>query len=361
MPAPRIRGDHDALSKIAQNFARESANTQRSLRKMKQSMDTLQGGDWIGKGATAFYKEMESDVLPAVQRLQSALERSDQVTRQISSILQEAEEEAARILGAILAGAAAVGAGGLAAAAAEALEGFTGGSPHVVLDPASLFTDGYMRGLIGSQFPGAGEALGNAMNDLFSDLTRPADEVEGILVVIADLRGRPLEDIKAEYGKFQEVMEERDAAGADPVPGLSGAHPSFMGSNTQMRYGSVVGDAFGIDPVFGAMLNPTGGLVGPGNWAIAGDDTPVGYHGVVHDAAGYLQTYHGVGPGYDYLGVDPIPTSNPLSGQVAGVAYWTATTEVIEPLRQAGRNAMDNLQRAADVGSWVFEQAAGVF
>lgn len=361
MPAPRIRADHDALGKIAQGFANQAANTQRSLRKIKQSMDTLQGGDWIGKGANAFYKEMEGDVLPAVQRLQTSLNRASQTTRQISAVLKEAEDEAARILGALVAGAAAAGAGGLAGAIGEALGGLFGGNPFLVMDPAGLFTDGTMRGLIGSRFEGCGFELGNAMDDLFSDLTRPADEVEGILVVIADLRGRPLEEIKGEYGKFQDLMAERDSAGAEPLGGLSGAHPSFMGSNTQMRYGSVVGDAFGIDPVFGAMLNPTGGLVGPGNWAIAGDDTPVGYHGVVHDAAGYLHTYHGVGPGYDYLGVDPIPTGNPLSGQVGGIAYWTATTEVIEPLRQAGRNAMGNFQRAVDVGGWMFEQAAGVF
>lgn len=359
MTAPKIRADHDALAKIAQGFAREATNTQRSLRKMKQSMDTLQGGDWIGKGANAFYKEMEGEVLPAVQRLQSALDQANQLTRQISSIMQEAEDDAARILGAIL--AAAAGVAGVGAAAGAVAADLIGGSRLLVMDAAGLFTDSYMRGLIGSRFQGAGSALGAAMNDLFSDLTRPADEVEGTLLVIAQLRGRPLDEIKSEYGKFQEIMAERDASGAEPVPGLSGAHPSFMGSNTQMRYGSVVGDAFGIDPVFGSMLNPTGGLVGPGNWAIAGDDTPVGYHGIIHDAAGYLNTYHGVGPGYDYLGVDPIPTTNPLSGQVAGVAYWTATTELVEPLRQAGRAAMDNFHDAVDVGSWVFEQAASVF
>lgn len=361
MTAPKIRADHDSLAKIAQSFAREASNTQKSLRRIKQAMDTLQGGDWIGRGATAFYREMDGEVLPAVQRLHTALNQANRVTRQIAKILQEAEDEAARILGAILGGAAVAGAGGLAAAVGAAIGDMIGGNRFLVMDPAGLFTDGYMRGLIGMRITGAGSALGAAMNDLFSDLTRPADEVEGILVVIADLRGRPLDEVKSEYGKFQELMEERDAAGADPVPGLGGAHPSFMGSNTQMRYGSVVGDAFGIDPVFGSMLNPTGGLVGPGNWAIAGDDTPVGYHGIIHDAAGYLNTYHDVGPGYDYLGVDPIPTTNPLSGQVAGIAYWTATTEVIEPLRQAGRNVMDNLQRATDVGSWVFEQAGGIF
>ncbi len=359
MAAPRIRGDHDGLAKIAQGFARQAANTERSLRKIKQSMDTLQGGDWIGRGASAFYKEMENDVLPAVQRLHSALNQADQVTRQIRNILQEAEDEAARILG-VIAGVAA-GVGGIGAAVGAVVGEMLGSGGFLVRDAAGLFTDSYMRGIIGLRIQGAGSALGNAMDDLFSDLTRPADQVEGTLLVIADLRGRPLDDIKSEYGKMQELMQERDAAEAEPVPGLGGGHPSFMGSNTQMRYGSIIGDAFGIDPVFGAMLNPTGGLVGPGNWAIAGDDTPVGYHGIVHDAAGYLNTYHGVGPGYDYLGVDPIPTTNPLSGQVAGIGYWTATTELIEPLRQASRNAMDNFQRAVDVGSRVFEQATGVF
>ncbi len=61
-----------------------------------------------------------------------------------------------------------------------------------------------------------------------------------------------------------------------------------MGSTSQLRYGKVVGDVFGVDPMFGAMLNPTGGLVGPDNKALDGDSTALGYHGVVHDAAGYL-------------------------------------------------------------------------
>ena len=360
MPAPRVRGDYDVLSRIATIFQQQAGETKRTLGRITRVTNTLQGGHWIGKGATAFYREMEGEVIPSLERLQAAQEAGNQTTRQIIKILQQAEDDAARILGAIAA-AALMGAAGAGAALGEALGGVAGRTARdlLAMDPDQLFSHDYMRDLIGSQFTGAGRDLGNLMDDL---LTAPDDaSADQILVIIARLRDRPVEELREEYGRFKDLAAERDAAQADPVPGLSGAHPSFNGSNTQMRYGSVVGDAFGIDPVFGAMLNPTGGLVGPGNWAIAGDDTAVGYHGVVHDAAGYLQTYHGVGPGYDYLGVDPIPTTNPLSGQVAGIAYWKASTELIEPARAVGGEFVGVFNDAVDIGSWVFDQAASVF
>ncbi len=97
-----------------------------------------------------------------------------------------------------------------------------------------------------------------------------------------------------------------------------------MGSTPQMRYGKVVGDAFGVDPVFGALLNPTGGLVGYGNIAYQpANDSAVGYHGVFHDAAGYLNSFHNAGPGYNYLGQEDGDTSSPLTGQTSGLRYWS--------------------------------------
>jgi hypothetical protein len=99
-----------------------------------------------------------------------------------------------------------------------------------------------------------------------------------------------------------------------------------MSSNPQLVYGKVIGDTFGIDPLFGALLNPTGGLVGPGNMALQmDDDDPTGYHGIVHDAAGYLFNFHNQGPGYDYLGREAAKghkTSDPLTGQQSGLRYW---------------------------------------
>lgn len=104
MPAPKVRADHDDLARIASMFGRQSQNSQRALQRIMRAMDTLQGGDWIGKGAQAFYKEMDQDVLPALKRLVEALSLAQRTTRQISQIMQQAEEEAARLLRVILSG-----------------------------------------------------------------------------------------------------------------------------------------------------------------------------------------------------------------------------------------------------------------
>ncbi|MFZ2488788.1 MAG: hypothetical protein WAZ19_11755, partial [Anaerolineae bacterium] len=47
-------------------------------------------------GAAAFFGEMSSEVLPALSRLGAALQQAQQVTRQISSVLRAAEEEASQ-------------------------------------------------------------------------------------------------------------------------------------------------------------------------------------------------------------------------------------------------------------------------
>ncbi|MEL7473597.1 MAG: hypothetical protein AAGK04_09795, partial [Planctomycetota bacterium] len=123
-----------------------------------------------------------------------------------------------------------------------------------------------------------------------------------------------------------------------------------------LRYGKVVGEAFGIDPVFGAMLNPTGGLVGPGNTSIrTSDESCIGYHGTVHDAAGYLKNYHKTGPGYDYRGDGWLPTDWPIAGQISGIDYWCnqnpstkqSATEIGGEVIEAGVEAARSTAAAA--------------
>jgi WXG100 family type VII secretion target len=98
MPAPRVRGDSDELATIAQQFGREADAIQQSIQRINQQVDQLQSGDWIGEGAGAFYREMEQDVFPALKRLATALALSDRTTRRIISILENTDEEAARLL-----------------------------------------------------------------------------------------------------------------------------------------------------------------------------------------------------------------------------------------------------------------------
>jgi WXG100 family type VII secretion target len=111
MTAPQIRADYDALNEIARAFAQESQAVRQALQRVQRAKEDLQGGDWRGQGATAFYREMDQEVLPSVRRLGEAFGTSQQVTLQILKILQGAESEAARILGLLLAGLSADGRG----------------------------------------------------------------------------------------------------------------------------------------------------------------------------------------------------------------------------------------------------------
>jgi WXG100 family type VII secretion target len=98
MAASTVRADYDQLSQVASAFRQNVAAAQRTLQNIKSSLDTLQGGDWIGVGATAFYQEMNNSVLPTWQRLISALDTAATSTAQISAIMKDAEDQAANVL-----------------------------------------------------------------------------------------------------------------------------------------------------------------------------------------------------------------------------------------------------------------------
>ncbi len=167
---------------------------------------------------------------------------------------------------------------------------------------------------------------------------------------LAAALGESEKEMDTDYGRFIVLRKQQDANRAElqkkedkkpkderedkSVPPLNeDQHSDFMGSRGQLMFGSVLGEAFDIHEVFAAMLSSTGGLVGPGNWLAEGigvtagqldPNDPVSLHGTVHDAAGYLLNYHNDGPGYNYLGSDAefFDTSNPLAGQMSGIAFW---------------------------------------
>jgi hypothetical protein len=105
-----------------------------------------------------------------------------------------------------------------------------------------------------------------------------------------------------------------------------------LASIYQLRFGQMVGDVLDIDPVFGALLSPTGGIPGAGNQRIGsglmtlgGGPDVVIPHGIAHDAAGYLFNYHNLGPGYQYAPTDSLRMWNradPKAGQVGGIDFF---------------------------------------
>lgn len=79
---------------MAQAFRSQSENITKQSQQIKANVEDLQGGNWIGKGAQAFYREMGDQVMPTMQRLQRALAEASRITQQISQIMKQAEDEA---------------------------------------------------------------------------------------------------------------------------------------------------------------------------------------------------------------------------------------------------------------------------
>jgi WXG100 family type VII secretion target len=98
MAPPTVRADYDQLQQVASGFSQSEQTLRQMLQSIKQNKDTLRGGDWVGQGATAFYKEMDDSVLPTLQRLINALDTAAAQTAKISSIMKEAEDQAANVL-----------------------------------------------------------------------------------------------------------------------------------------------------------------------------------------------------------------------------------------------------------------------
>ena len=195
----------------------------------------------------------------------------------------------------------------------------------------NVFNNAYRATLINSTFVGAGDKkLASAMKAI----TEPLAEIdlENNLRAISEVRGRSIDEVKMEYKLFEKYRLKIDQNISrfklEAIEELEAQNEDFMGSVWQLRYGKVTGDHLGIDPVFGALLNPTGGLVGPGNSALSpesiGMPKAVAYHGAYHYAMGFLHQYLRAGHGYNYMkspiGLD---TSNPMAGQATGIMQWS--------------------------------------
>lgn len=204
-------------------------------------------------------------------------------------------------------------------------------------DAKELFDKEYMLALTEMEYRGEGNPdLKTLMREIAKGVS--GSRRQEVMLDLALVVGTPptADQLDTDYGRFLIVKKQQEANGKkkdDDAPDLDeDKHPEFMGSRSQLMFGKVLGDAFGIHEVFASLLSPTGGLVGPGNWLIpnvidAGHldpDNPVALHGCVHDAAGYLYTFHDEGPGYNYLDsdIELLGTDSPMSGQISGIAFW---------------------------------------
>jgi len=241
MSASKVRVDYDALQEIANIFDQHSSNSRRVTQQLQRRMETLQNGDWIGTGATAFYQEMNSDVLPAMRRLAAALETANRIIRQSSQIMREAEDEASRVFniqptpfvigtfgnlgntvnesdgGSSSSGNASGGntsptsSGANSGIGASGSAGASGGAGA----SESAGTSGGTGASGSASMSGGADASGNAdlMEELAKEIANDPNGpgVDRILQRIAELRGRSFTDIKSEYKRFLLVRTQAES------------------------------------------------------------------------------------------------------------------------------------------------------
>ncbi len=89
-----IQADYEILEEAARLFYRQSDDLDQLRRRMIKCMEALEHNGWWGKGADAFYREMDLHVLPTLRRLIDALGSAGWTTRKSADIFADAEDEA---------------------------------------------------------------------------------------------------------------------------------------------------------------------------------------------------------------------------------------------------------------------------
>jgi len=92
--ADKVQADYEQLEQVSSQFANQSQVVQELMQKVRGSMQQLEDGGWIGRGADSFFSEMQSVLFPAVQRLESSLNDAASITKQIAQNMQQAEQDA---------------------------------------------------------------------------------------------------------------------------------------------------------------------------------------------------------------------------------------------------------------------------
>ena len=92
-----IKATYDQLNDVANRFNSQSEAIQSMLQRVQGCFSQLEGGGWMGEGATAFFDEMNSEIFPACQRLIGMLGEGGACTKAIADRFEQAEDEASNL------------------------------------------------------------------------------------------------------------------------------------------------------------------------------------------------------------------------------------------------------------------------
>jgi WXG100 family type VII secretion target len=98
MAASITRGDYDQLKQIESAFKSEADAINQMNSSLSNAIAQLEGGDWVGKAATAAFKEFRGTIEPACRRLQKALVEAAKTTKDVNNDIKKTEEETSNIM-----------------------------------------------------------------------------------------------------------------------------------------------------------------------------------------------------------------------------------------------------------------------
>jgi WXG100 family type VII secretion target len=173
LAVPRIRADYDQLGQVAQRFGIASDAAATTLKSLQQNVQVLEGGDWVGEGARAFYQEMSQSVLPAMKRLIHALQAAQQATQAISREMKQAEDAAAAVF-------RVLGAAGSAQASVSGAAGAFVGAAATASGVAQVAEGGGFWSSVGDFFSGAWDEGKDMVGGLWHAAAHPIDTLQGL-------------------------------------------------------------------------------------------------------------------------------------------------------------------------------------
>ncbi len=315
-----VRGHGQALGSFAEE-TRQSAQT------LGQSAAAL-AGVWRGPSSDQFAELIEPELRRLAQLSDDGLFLRDRLLREVD----EWERVDSRF------GDAAAGAADSAGTGAAA---GPGEGSHPTAPPAATTRPPFNNDDLLDYDPHYPDGMGDAMENMheqFMDCVRGNCPDSINYREMAEMTGLSESEVREQFALAVEAARKSGAGEGNPaLNSLGFLNDGHWGSRRQLMFGMVVGDQLGIHPVFAAFLNPSGGLIGPGDGlpvsflehGLSGafDENAWDYHGAAHDAYGYLRAHHDIGPGYQYIddslnGLDRWGSDSPLSGQISGYVYW---------------------------------------
>jgi WXG100 family type VII secretion target len=93
--------NYDDMQVFIKQFQTEEEEIKALFNQTKTKVETLHGNQWIGVAADRFFNEMEGQVLPHTAKLIYALNIAGSVAKQITEIINQADEETKGFFGGI--------------------------------------------------------------------------------------------------------------------------------------------------------------------------------------------------------------------------------------------------------------------